>query len=170
MRWKSCFAWFGALKAPPPPLLPAARPPGKDEKLVTVRLYVCPPPGVFKPSRLYPNKNNVRTAWYLQQQPGQEGPSEPPTPHYNNAVLCDLALEHHLHHLSSAAADFPGMKDGIAILKVWLHQRQLDKVTIYVRAEAGAGGEGEGVTWFESLCRLFVHLTTLLPLPVLPAR
>ncbi|XP_075439397.1 nucleolar protein 6 isoform X2 [Ascaphus truei] len=103
------------------------RPRGKDEKLVTVRLYVCPPPGVFKPSRLYPNKNNVRTAWYLQQQPGQEGPSEPPTPHYNNSVLCDLALEHHLHHLSSAAADFPGMKDGISILKVWLHQRQLDK-------------------------------------------
>ncbi|KAM4706920.1 nucleolar protein 6 isoform 2-T2 [Discoglossus pictus] len=103
------------------------RPRGKDEKTVTVRLYACPPPGVFKPSRLYPNKNNVRTSWYMGQQSETEGASEPPTPHYNNSILCDLTLEHHLHHLSSAATDFPGMKDGIAILKVWLHQRQLDK-------------------------------------------
>uniref|UniRef100_A0A8C5LK55 Nucleolar protein 6 n=1 Tax=Leptobrachium leishanense TaxID=445787 RepID=A0A8C5LK55_9ANUR len=103
------------------------RPGGKDEKLVTVRLHVCPPPGVFKPSRLSPNKNNVRTAWYTEQSSDREGVSEPPTPHYNNTILSDLALEHHLQHLSSCATDFPGMKDGIAILKVWLRQRQLDK-------------------------------------------
>ncbi|KAM4808387.1 nucleolar protein 6 [Rhinophrynus dorsalis] len=103
------------------------RPRGKDEKQVTVRVHVCPPSGFFKPSRLYPNKNNVRTSWYKENASEQEGDSEPPTPHYNNAILFDLALEHHLHHLSSCATDFPGMKDGITILKVWLHQRQLDK-------------------------------------------
>ncbi|KAG8456873.1 hypothetical protein GDO86_002603 [Hymenochirus boettgeri] len=103
------------------------RPQGKDEKLVTVRLHVCPPPGFFKLSRFYPDKNNVRTEWYTEQQSDAEGISDPPTPHYNNAILSDLTMEHHLHHLSSCVADFPGMKDGIAILKVWLHQRQLDK-------------------------------------------
>ncbi|XP_063309894.1 nucleolar protein 6 [Pelobates fuscus] len=103
------------------------RPRDKDEKLVTVRLHVCPPHGVFKPSRLFPNKNNIRTAWYTEQQSVIEGVTEPPTPHYNNTILSDLALEHHLHHLSSCATDFPGMKDGIAILKVWLRQRQFDK-------------------------------------------
>ncbi|XP_075042504.1 nucleolar protein 6 isoform X2 [Mixophyes fleayi] len=104
------------------------RPSGKDEKLVTVRIHVCLPPGVFKFSRLFPNKNNVRKAWYSKGSAGQkESASEPPTPHYNNALLCDLALEQHLHHLSSCASEFPGMKDGISILKVWLRQRQFDK-------------------------------------------
>ncbi|OCT56411.1 hypothetical protein XELAEV_18000142mg [Xenopus laevis] len=103
------------------------RPQGKDEKLVTVRIHVCPPPGFFKLSRLYPNKNNVRTSWYTEQQTETEGVCDPPTPYYNNTILSDLTLEHHLHHLTNCATDFPGMKDAIALLKVWLHQRQLDK-------------------------------------------
>ncbi|XP_069482963.1 nucleolar protein 6 [Ambystoma mexicanum] len=103
------------------------QPQGKDEKLVTVRLHVCPPPGFFKSSRLHPTKNNVRTAWFLEKGPPQQGTIEPPTPHYNNAVLSDTVLEQHLHYLASASTDFPGMKDGISILKVWLHQRELDK-------------------------------------------
>ncbi|XP_018427080.1 PREDICTED: nucleolar protein 6-like, partial [Nanorana parkeri] len=104
------------------------RPQGKDETLVTVRVHVCLPPGFFKSSRFFPSKNNVRTAWYMEENNNQdESASGPPTPHYNNAVLCDLALEQHFHHLSSCITDFPGMRDGIFILKVWLRQRQLDK-------------------------------------------
>uniref|UniRef100_A0A8C3SKV5 Nucleolar protein 6 n=1 Tax=Chelydra serpentina TaxID=8475 RepID=A0A8C3SKV5_CHESE len=98
------------------------QPQGKDEKLVTVRLYACPAPGFFKPSRLYPSKNNVRTAWFLEQ-----GAAEPPTPHYNNSILCDTGLESNLLFLAGASAGFPGMRDGVALLKVWLHQRELDK-------------------------------------------
>ncbi|XP_074851941.1 nucleolar protein 6 [Carettochelys insculpta] len=103
------------------------QPQGKDEKLVTVRLYACPPPGFFKPSRLYPSKNNVRTAWFLEQGSPGEGVAEPPTPHYNNSVLCDMVLESNLLFLAGAGADFPGMQDGVTLLKVWLHQRELDK-------------------------------------------
>ncbi|XP_078530850.1 nucleolar protein 6 [Lissotriton helveticus] len=103
------------------------RPQGKDEKLLTVRLYACPPPGFFKSSRFHPGKNNVRTAWFLEKAAAEEGTAEPPTPHYNNSLLTDTVLESHLHFLSSASTDFPGMKDGISILKVWLHQRELDK-------------------------------------------
>ncbi|GAB0202884.1 nucleolar protein 6 [Grus japonensis] len=103
------------------------RPQGKDEKMVTVRLHACPAPGLFKPSRFYPSKNNVRTAWFTEQSTPKEGAPEPPTPHYNNSILCDMVLLSHLHFLCSAATDFPGMKDGLALLKVWLNQRQLSK-------------------------------------------
>ncbi|XP_066195759.1 nucleolar protein 6 [Sylvia atricapilla] len=103
------------------------RPQGKDEKMVTVRLHACPDSGVFKPSRFYPSKNNVRTAWFMEQSTPKEGTTEPPTPHYNNSVLCDTVMLSHLHFLSNAATDFPGMKDGLALLKVWLNQRQLSK-------------------------------------------
>uniref|UniRef100_A0A803XW07 Nucleolar protein 6 n=1 Tax=Meleagris gallopavo TaxID=9103 RepID=A0A803XW07_MELGA len=103
------------------------RPQGKDEKLVTVRLHACPAPNFFKPSRFYPSKNNVRTAWFLEQSTPKEGAAEPATPHYNNSILCDTVLLSHLHFLSSVSTDFPGMKDGLALLKVWLNQRQLSK-------------------------------------------
>nr|XP_047904507.1 nucleolar protein 6 isoform X2 [Anser cygnoides] len=104
------------------------RPQGKDEKLVTVRLYACPALGFFKPSRFHPSKNNVRTAWFMEQSSApKEGAPEPPTPHYNNSILCDTVLLSHLHFLSTASTDFPGMKDGVALLKVWLNQRQLSK-------------------------------------------
>lgn len=46
---------------------------GKDEKMVTVRLHACPAPGLFKPSRFYPSKNNVRTAWFMEQSTPKEG-------------------------------------------------------------------------------------------------
>ncbi|NWT53831.1 NOL6 protein, partial [Erythrocercus mccallii] len=103
------------------------RPQGKDEKMVTVRLHACPDSGLFKPSRFYPSKNNVRTAWFMEQTTPKEGATEPPTPHYNNSILCDTVMLSHLHFLSNAAMDFPGMKDGLALLKVWLNQRQLGK-------------------------------------------
>lgn len=46
---------------------------GKDEKMVTVRLHACPSSGLFKPSRFYPSKNNVRTAWFMEQSTPKEG-------------------------------------------------------------------------------------------------
>ncbi|XP_077004029.1 nucleolar protein 6 [Tamandua tetradactyla] len=103
------------------------RPCGKDERLVTVRLYPCPPPDFFRPCRLLPTKNNVRSAWYRGQNLSGDGSSEPPTPHYNTWVLQDTALESHMQLLSSVLGSAPGPKDGVALLKVWLRQRELDK-------------------------------------------
>lgn len=60
------------------------------------------------------------------------GAPEPATPHYNNSILCDTVLLSHLHFLSSVSTDFPGMKDGLALLKVWLNQRQLSKVSFRI--------------------------------------
>ena len=51
-----------------------------------------------------------------------------PTPHYNASVLSDMFYEQHLHYLYNCLVDFPGMKDAVALLKVWLHQREFDQV------------------------------------------
>lgn len=56
------------------------------------------------------------------------GSPEPPTPHYNTWVLQDTALESHVQLLSTVLGSSPGLKDGVALLKVWLRQRELDKV------------------------------------------
>uniref|UniRef100_A0A452SM36 Nucleolar protein 6 n=1 Tax=Ursus americanus TaxID=9643 RepID=A0A452SM36_URSAM len=90
------------------------RPRGKDERLVTVRLHPCPPPDFFRPCRLLPSKNNVRS-------------DVPPTPHYNAWVLQDMTLESHVQLLSTVLGSALGLKDGVALLKVWLRQRELDK-------------------------------------------
>ncbi|KAJ7335150.1 hypothetical protein JRQ81_013091, partial [Phrynocephalus forsythii] len=103
------------------------QPQGKDAKALTVRLFACPAQGVFKPSRLHPNKNNVRTAWFMEKDSPAAGASEPPTPHYNNSILWDLLMESNLAFLSGAANGFQGLRDGVALLKVWLRQRQLSQ-------------------------------------------
>ncbi|NWZ30687.1 NOL6 protein, partial [Asarcornis scutulata] len=105
------------------------RPQGKDEKLVTVRLHACPAPGFFKLRGPHPPFSvSGRLVVGSNTLPSPcTGAPEPPTPHYNNSILCDTVLLSHLQFLSSAATDFPGMKDGIALLKVWLNQRQLSK-------------------------------------------
>lgn len=103
------------------------RPCGKDERLVTVRLYPCPPPDFFRSCRLLPTKNNVRSAWYQGQSPAAADSPEPPTPHYNSWVLQDTALESHVQLLSTVLGPALGLKDGVALLKVWLRQRELDK-------------------------------------------
>ncbi|PKU33642.1 hypothetical protein llap_16050 [Limosa lapponica baueri] len=71
----------------------------------------------------YMNSNHLKPIVLLRPQ----GAPEPPTPHYNSFILCDTVLFSHLHFLSSAATVFPGMKYGLALLKVWLNQRQLSK-------------------------------------------
>ncbi|XP_058027935.1 nucleolar protein 6 [Ahaetulla prasina] len=101
------------------------QPQGKEAKTVTIRLHACPAPGVFRPLRLHPSKNNIRTAWFTEKDSSGTGVSEPPTPHYNNSILWDLVLETNLLYLSEAASAFRGFQDGVALLKVWLRQREL---------------------------------------------
>ncbi|XP_078616347.1 nucleolar protein 6-like [Branchiostoma floridae x Branchiostoma japonicum] len=100
------------------------KPSGKAGKHYTIRLHACPPEGFFKPSRFHPNKNNIRSDWYMGK--GRDQESEPPTPHYNSSILVDMTMAEHLHHLFSLSADFPAMREGLVLLKVWLHQRELD--------------------------------------------
>ncbi|XP_041464696.1 nucleolar protein 6-like [Lytechinus variegatus] len=93
-------------------------------KNVTVRLIPCLPETGFKETRFTPSKNNIRQQWY---QKNCEEETFLPTPFYNWSILRDMSLERHLHHLYNASYDFPAFKDAILLLKVWLHQRELDK-------------------------------------------
>ena len=51
-----------------------------------------------------------------------------PTPRYNTAVLQDMIQCKHTEHVMQYIQDSQGVRDGIALLKVWLHQRELDLV------------------------------------------
>ncbi|XP_017283451.1 nucleolar protein 6 isoform X2 [Kryptolebias marmoratus] len=102
-------------------------PPGKDSSRLTVCVHVCPPPGFFKPSRFHPNRNNVRTEWYTGLQTSHTESSEPPTPHYNSSVLGDLLPRAHLQFVSALSSQCSAFSDGVALLKVWLHQRELNQ-------------------------------------------
>ncbi|KAE8292305.1 Nucleolar protein 6 [Larimichthys crocea] len=104
-------------------------PPGKESSSFTVRVHACPPPGFFKPSRFHPQRNNVRTEWYTGLQTSMSEGSEPPTPHYNSSVLGDLLPRAHLQFLSAVSSQCSAFADGVALLKVWLRQRELDQGT-----------------------------------------
>ncbi|XP_056275390.1 nucleolar protein 6-like [Pseudoliparis swirei] len=104
-------------------------PPGKDSSSFTLRIHVCPPPGFFKPSRFNPQRNNIRTEWYSGVQNSQCESGEPPTPHYNSSVLGDLLPRAHLQFLSAVSSQCSAFADGVALLKVWLRQRELDQGT-----------------------------------------
>ncbi|XP_070820091.1 nucleolar protein 6 [Chaetodon trifascialis] len=104
-------------------------PPGKESSSFTVRVHACPPPGFFKPSRFHPQRNNIRTEWYTGLQSSQSESSEPPTPHYNSSVLGDLLPRAHLQFLSAVSSQCPAFAGGVALLKVWLRQRELDQGT-----------------------------------------
>lgn len=54
--------------------------------------------------------------------------SEPATPHYNSTVLGDHLPLSHLQFLSAISAQCPAFGEGVALLKVWLRQRELDQV------------------------------------------
>ncbi|XP_044225414.1 nucleolar protein 6 [Thunnus albacares] len=104
-------------------------PPGKESSTFTVRVHACPPPGFFKPSRFHPQRNNIRTEWYTGLQASQSESNEPPTPHYNSSVLGDLLPRAHLQFLSAVSSQCSAFPDGVALLKVWLRQRELDQGT-----------------------------------------
>ena len=53
---------------------------------------------------------------------------DPATPHYNSWILSDLTMPTQNRHIEEALGDSRSLRDGIILLKVWLHQRQLDIV------------------------------------------
>lgn len=60
---------------------------------------------------------------------GQEG-DDSATPHYNALHLEEMLRCQLTDSISHALKDLPEVRDGIALLKVWLRQRELDEVII----------------------------------------
>ncbi|XP_072520710.1 nucleolar protein 6 [Salminus brasiliensis] len=103
-------------------------PAGKDSSSITLRIHALPPPDFLKPSRFHPQKNNIRTEWFTGRSSEPES-NEPSTPHYNSTVLGDHLPRSHLQFLSAHSTQCPAFRDAVALLKVWLRQRELDQGT-----------------------------------------
>lgn len=103
------------------------KPPGKDSSKVTLRIHAIPPPDFLKPSRFHPQKNNIKTEWFTGVSNKLQESSGPATPHYNSTVLGDHLPLSHLQFLSAISAQCPTFGDGVALLKVWMRQRELDQ-------------------------------------------
>jgi len=54
--------------------------------------------------------------------------TDPATPHYNSWILSDLTVHTQHRHIKATLGDSQSLRDGVVLLKVWLHQRQLDIV------------------------------------------
>uniref|UniRef100_A0A1B6D0E1 Nucleolar protein 6 n=1 Tax=Clastoptera arizonana TaxID=38151 RepID=A0A1B6D0E1_9HEMI len=92
---------------------------------VGVFLHVIPEEGSFKLINLSPDKNNVKTSWWIENT---EPAVETPTPHYNNSILEDMVVSKNETLRSEILEGNQNLKDAITLLRVWLRQRQLDKV------------------------------------------
>ncbi|KAK9814240.1 hypothetical protein WJX72_002757 [[Myrmecia] bisecta] len=80
--------------------------------------------GTFPPTKLGPDRNNLRS----MSQLGGSAKGEAtliPTPHYNMGVLQDMFVEAHLAHVQSITDSFPVLKAAVPLLKVWSRQQGL---------------------------------------------
>ncbi|XP_012256852.2 nucleolar protein 6 isoform X2 [Athalia rosae] len=99
---------------------------GKLGKHVTIHLYLATQEGSFKLNRFLPGKNSVRTGWYFKESHPVDD-SSIPTPHHNSSVLHDLTMSQNNACIVKTISQYPALRDGILLLKIWLRQRQLDR-------------------------------------------
>ena len=59
----------------------------------------------------------------------EDASSLPPTPVYNTSILQDLCYNANAEFLSQQLQGAPSVQDAIALLKIWMHQRELDVVS-----------------------------------------
>lgn len=50
-----------------------------------------------------------------------------PTPYYNSLILRDLIMLSTNSEVSCIIKEYPNLRDGIILLKIWLSQRELNK-------------------------------------------
>ena len=99
-------------------------PNGKLSRKVTVLVHVSTEDGSFKLNRFLPEKNSIRPGWFLTNA---ENEDLPPTPHYNSVILRDLVMSRSSLENVKIIKEYPNLRDGIILLKIWLAQRDLTK-------------------------------------------
>ncbi|XP_067130001.1 nucleolar protein 6 [Centruroides vittatus] len=99
-------------------------PKGKLGTKLKVKLLPYPSKEHFRIIRFIPKTNNVRNSWFFEDKSIEE---QTPTPHYNSSVLMDLLMVDIMQYLSQKLKDNQNLKDGILLLKVWLHQRNINQ-------------------------------------------
>ncbi|KAL6436886.1 hypothetical protein ACFW04_004922 [Cataglyphis niger] len=104
------------------------RPSGKLNKKIDVVIHISMQEISFKLDRFLPEKNSVRPAWYFDKKSLENATASlPPTPHYNILILRDLVMASINSEVAQAIKEYPNLRDGIILLKIWLHQRELSK-------------------------------------------
>ncbi|KAK2718506.1 hypothetical protein QYM36_005740, partial [Artemia franciscana] len=107
------------------PFLPVLEvtPAGKLEKSVIFILRPYGNPACFKVAKFFPSTNNIRASWISN---GDET-NNLPTPKYNAAMLREILLEESEKKRREVFENMPAASDTFILLKVWLHQRNLDE-------------------------------------------
>ncbi|XP_018401182.1 PREDICTED: nucleolar protein 6 [Cyphomyrmex costatus] len=105
------------------------RPSGRLNKKIDVVIHISAQESSFKLNRFLPEKNSIRPAWYFNNKRNSslEDTSLPPTPNYNSLVLHDLVMLRINSEVAQAIKEYPNLRDGIILLKIWLRQRELNK-------------------------------------------
>ncbi|XP_043516019.1 nucleolar protein 6 isoform X3 [Frieseomelitta varia] len=100
-------------------------PSGKLGTKINVLIHASAEEASFKLSRFLPEKNNVRPEWFFGDIKNITE-NFPPTPHYNSIILHDLTMKIHAENMK-VIKEYPNLRDGIILLKIWLIQRELVK-------------------------------------------
>lgn len=89
-----------------------------------VLIYVTPSANVFKPSRFYPEQNNVKVDVF-NMNVNIEILKTSSTPFYNSALAHDVTLTQNIQYVKDSLSDYKNIHEGIKLLSMWLYQREL---------------------------------------------
>ncbi|XP_014489067.1 PREDICTED: nucleolar protein 6 [Dinoponera quadriceps] len=102
------------------------RPSGKLNKKIDVIIHVSAQEASFNLNRFLPEKNSVRPRWYLNKK-SPDDEALLPTPHYNSLIMRDLTMKSTNSEVAQITREYPNLRDGIILLKIWLRQRELNE-------------------------------------------
>ncbi|XP_024940581.1 nucleolar protein 6 isoform X2 [Cephus cinctus] len=111
------FVHDGENRRPYLKLIPA----GSLGKKYTIFVKITAHENSFKLGRFHPMKNGVRPSWIFNE--GTQDESLIPTPKYNTLILYDLVASETNYRNSKLLREYPSIRDGIILLKIWLTQR-----------------------------------------------
>ncbi|XP_076236825.1 nucleolar protein 6 Mat89Ba isoform X2 [Calliopsis andreniformis] len=100
-------------------------PSGKLGTKINVLIHVSAQEETYKLNRFLPEKNSIRPGWFFKNDTNEATNDLPPTPHYNSIILYDLIMSRMNVENMRMIKEYPNLRDGIILLKIWLAQREL---------------------------------------------
>ncbi|XP_058808859.1 nucleolar protein 6 [Phymastichus coffea] len=94
-----------------------------NEKMI-VYVHAAVQESTFLPNKFTAEKNNVRPNWFFKATDKNKDVNSP-TPYYNAIVMQDLTVIQTTSQINKLIKEYPNIKDGIILLKIWLKQREL---------------------------------------------
>ncbi|KAL8581118.1 hypothetical protein ACOMHN_033566 [Nucella lapillus] len=147
--------------------------PAEGKGLFNIHIHAVPEEGTFKMNRFHVTKNNVRPGWFSTKEDqgadeNGDGSSLPATPFYNMCILQDVCYEENAQFVAETLADIGQLRDAVALLKIWAHQRELDLgfgglsgflMTTFVCHLVRKGVVLPSMSMYQVLRLTFVHLS-----------